>query len=158
MRIRFMLLCFTTLFSKISFAESDTLYQQTCDELLTTFSSNVEKYAKTDMVFFNQFYIAKKAADQPLILEVSEVVGTAHEIYLIDFSKIIVGKNVYFKDWGKGYFSIFFSKEICVKKRNQKNKKFEIMFATDIADRKTDYVVLANTIKRDLEAIQSHCK
>lgn len=158
MKIRFFLLCFTSLLSKTSFAEPDTLYQQSCDELLITLSNNIEKYAKTDLVFSNQFYIAKKATFQPSMLEVAEVVGTAHEIYLIDFSKIIVGKNVYFKDWGKGFFSIIFSKEICIKKRNQKNKKFEIMFATDIADRKTDYVVLGNNIKRDLEAIQSNCK
>lgn len=147
----FVLCSLLGLFAMPSFAlPTDTLAEKNSQELLVIFKNIVEKHATLDYVFGKTAYSVTQLPHTPHELSILDV--SDGKPFWVDFSRIVVGKNVKIKDMKRGYFSLVFSKEVASKGLKRKPAKLEVYFATDIRKRMVDYdelqIFMKNLLKR----------
>ncbi len=135
---------------------NDTLFFKSSQQLITMLGQTIEKYGNMDYIIGKTKYsfINLQTEDDKLVILEND--ANDETTYTMDLSKIVIGKNVRIKDWGKKTFSIIFDKTITkrqIEKRKKiKAKRFQIMFEYK-GKKGEDYDMVKKNIENILNAL-----
>lgn len=125
--ILFFVLVFHSIIVKSNSLDSTTNLKKL--EVLKKICNIIENKANANLIIAKlsyKAYVDLKNNNQIIISELTD--GASPKLYIINFLKLEINKNIKITKYNQKAFSIKFSKSICKKLKSSRSKKFEIFF------------------------------